>query len=310
MAFSGVLRPGHVMLRVLDMEASLFHYKELIGLQETGRDDKGRVYLKGWDEHDHHSVVLIEADAPGMDHMAFKVLNVDALADFEKRLEAYGCEVKRIPAGEQLATGQRIRFEIPTGHQIELYAEKERVGNGLPDTNPDVWPDGLKGMHPTRFDHCLVWGDDVKGSTELFTRVLGFSLTEQIVSKKGPDGQLLGAFLSCSNKPHDIAFIHADGKNWFHHVSFWLNSWDEVRVAADIIAKNKVPVEYGPGRHGITRGLTIYFFDPSGNRNEVFSEGYFYYPDHPTITWTADELGKGIFYYGGKMVESFSTAHT
>jgi len=41
-------------------------------------------------------------------------------------------------------------------------------------------------------------------------------------------------------------------------------------VAADIIAKNKVPVEYGPGRHGITRGLTIYFFDPSGNRNEVF----------------------------------------
>jgi len=26
----------------------------------------------------------------------------------------------------------------------------------------------------------------------------------------------------------------------------------------------------GPTRHGITRGQTIYFFDPSGNRNESF----------------------------------------
>jgi hypothetical protein len=32
-----------------------------------------------------------------------------------------------------------------------------------------------------------------------------------------------------------------------------------------------VPIDIGPTRHGITRGTTIYFFDPSGNRNEVFA---------------------------------------
>jgi len=47
MSFCGVLRPGHVLLKVMDMEAALFHYKELIGLQETGRDDKGRVLSEG-----------------------------------------------------------------------------------------------------------------------------------------------------------------------------------------------------------------------------------------------------------------------
>ena len=42
-----------------------------------------------------------------------------------------------------------------------------------------------------------------------------------------------------------------------------------------------VSVDIGPTQHGITRGETIYFFDPAGNRNEVFAGGYFSYPDRP-----------------------------
>jgi hypothetical protein len=35
-------------------------------------------------------------------------------------------------------------------------------------------------------------------------------------------------------------------------------------------------------RHGITRGETIYFFDPSGNRNETFAGlSYLAQPDRP-----------------------------
>jgi hypothetical protein len=37
------------------------------------------------------------------------------------------------------------------------------------------------------------------------------------------------------------------------------------------------------------------FFDPAGNRNEVFAGGYTAYPDRPTVSWTPDSLGKGIF---------------
>ena len=38
--------------------------------------------------------------------------------------------------------------------------------------------------------------------------------------------------------------------------------------AADIIARYNIALDIGSTRHGITRGQTIYFFDPSGNRNE------------------------------------------
>ena len=93
-------------------------------------------------------------------------------------------------------------------------------------------------------------------------------------------------------------------KGKFHHASFVLDNWRDVLKAADIIAKKNVPLDIDPTRHGITRGETIYFFDPSGNRNEVFSGGYIYYPDKPVLTWTDDELGKAIFYHDRKLTRN------
>lgn len=49
MALTGVLRPGHVQLRVLDLEAAVRHYGEVLGLWEVARDPQGRVYFKAWD---------------------------------------------------------------------------------------------------------------------------------------------------------------------------------------------------------------------------------------------------------------------
>ena len=76
-------------------------------------------------------------------------------------------------------------------------------------------------------------------------------------------------------------------------------------LPADIIARYDIPLDIGPTRHGITRGQTIYFFDPAGNRNEVFSGGFMYYPDNPRRLWSVDKLGKAIFYYQRELNERF-----
>ncbi len=138
MAITGVLRPGHVSIRVLNLNEAVKHYTEVLGLLETARDAHGRVFLKAWDEHDHHSVVLREADAAGMDYMGWRVDSPATLkklaADVEKSGLATDCTW--IAAGEHPQTGERFRFTIPTGHVMELYAEKEKVGNGM----PRAWP--------------------------------------------------------------------------------------------------------------------------------------------------------------------------
>ena len=159
-----------------------------------------------------------------------------------------------------------------------------------------------------RFDHCLLYGPNIPETSKLFTDVLDFRLTEKVMT---PDNKaMIGAFLSCATKAHDVAFIHSDEPARFHHASFFLESWHDVGHAADLISRYNISHDIGPTRHGITRGQTIYFFDPSGNRNEVFAGGYLYYPDHPTRVWSADELGKAIFYYERQLNERFLSVTT
>jgi catechol 2,3-dioxygenase len=69
-------------------------------------------------------------------------------------------------------------------------------------------------------------------------------------------------------------------------------------------------IDIGPTRHGLTHGKTIYFFDPSGNRNEVFCGGDYTYPDHKPVTWQAEQLGKAIFYHDRVLNERFLTVLT
>jgi len=305
MAIDGVMRSGYVQLRVMDLPAAVHHYTEYYGLIQTGSDDT-RAYLKGWDEFDHHSLVLREADEPGMDHVAFKVRREADLDRMEGELRERLIAVTQIPAGEQQGMGRRIAFTVPTGHRIELYAASELVGNGLPTRNPDVWPDGLKGMKARNLELVLLYGPNVEATTDILSNVLGLAVAEEVVTE---DGARIGSFMTCASRSHDIAFIEAP-ETRFHHIAYFLESWDDIRNAADIIAKNKIALDIGPTRHGISRGTTIYFFDPSGNRNEVFSGGYQHYPDRPTMTWDAAELGKAIFYYEGRLNEAFLSVTT
>ncbi|MCL2716321.1 MAG: catechol 2,3-dioxygenase [Alphaproteobacteria bacterium] len=309
MAITGVLRPGHAQVRVLNLEEDVKFYRDVLGLVEMGRDGQGRVYFKAWDERDHHSLVLRQADRAGLDIFAFKVDSVATLNKLEKDLNAYGVATRRIPAGEMLHTGERVSFVLPCGHNIELYAEKKDVGNGLPYSNPDPWCKAADtGMAPTRMDHALLGGVELDGARDIFMNVLGFYMTEEVVAEDGKTQ--IAIWLSCSNKNHDIAFVRAPENGMLHHVSYFIETWERVLRAADLMSMNKVPVDIGPTRHGITRGATIYAFDRSGNRFETFSGGYIAYPDMHKLTWPLDTLPEGLDFPQRKLHESFLTVFT
>jgi catechol 2,3-dioxygenase len=308
MAMTGVLRPGHAQLRVLDIEESRKFYRDVVGLIEVGSDAQGRYYYKCWDEHDHHSLVLNPSDRAGIDFVGYKVLNLETLDELERKVQAFGLETQRMPAGDLLETGERVRFQLPTGHLFELYAEKTYVGNGLGDVNPHPWgKDTDRGMAPTRWDHCLLYGPNIAANKKLFIEVLGFNLVERILGPVEAGAPEVGLFLSCSIKTHDIAFVEYPEPAKLHHLSFRMPSWERVLRAGDIMGMNKVPIDIGPTRHGVTRGETIYAWDPSGNRFETFAGGYEPYPDGRTITWTFEGFGHGLDFPQGKLHESFLT---
>jgi catechol 2,3-dioxygenase len=313
----GVMRIGHVSLKVMDVGAAVKHYTEVLGMKVTMEDKAGNVYLKCWDEWDRYSVVLTPSDQAGMNHVAYKCEKDSDLDDFKKRIEAHGIKVTELAEGALPATGRMLQFKLPSGHEMRLFSQKEYVGTEVGTTNPDPWPDNLMGAGAHWVDHCLLMCElnpetgvnTVADNVAFFKDVLDFHLVEQVLV--GPGGAIqAAAFLACTNKPHDIAFVGAPTSG-LHHVSFFLDSWHDVLKAADVMAKKKVKIDVAPTRHGITRGETIYFFDPSGNRNETFAGlGYLSMRDRPVTTWTEDKLWSGIFYHTGEATPSFTDVYT
>jgi catechol 2,3-dioxygenase len=305
-----ILRLQHVEVRVPDLELATAYYTEVLGLVETARDERDgadRVFLKCWDEREHHSVILRAAPTYGLDHMSFKLHAPEDLDHFTGKLEAAGVPVKRF-APRELGPGwgEAIRFEAPSGHLVELTHGTERVGNMLPMTNPPPRPQDLVGIAPPRLDHLFVMAEDVEAFTAFFCELLEFRLTEQILAN---DGHQLATFLEHSHTPHDIAVI--TGPNGaLHHFAFWMDDWNGIRDAADTLAYHGVNIDVAPTRHGVTRGYTTYFFDPAGNRNELFTGGYWVDPDTEILTWTEDNFGKGLFYYENVVSQRFLRMHT
>ena len=136
--------------------------------------------------------------------------------------------------------------------------------------------------------------------------MLDFHLTEQIV---GEDGFQVATWLEVSHASHDIALVTGQDRG-LHHFAWWVDDWNAIRDTADTLAYHGVRIETNPTRHGATRGHCLYFFDPAGNRNEVFTGGYLVDPDEPAVTWTESEMGRAIFYYDGVVNQRFLTVHS
>lgn len=313
----GVLRIGHVNLRVLEMQATLNHYENVLGLIQTDRDGSGNVYLKGWDEWDQYSIILSESDRAGMNHIAFKVENDADLDVLNRRIADWGIAVEEVPAGSLHNCGRAIRFKMPSGHEMYLYAEKKRVGKSVGTVNPHPWPQDLKGAGVHWLDHALLMCElnpeaginMVAETTRFLQETMDFHLAEQVVV--GPESKIQAAtWLFRTSTPHDIALV-GGARMGLHHCAFYLDEWTDVLKAADIMAMNDVKIDVTPQRHGITRGSTTYFFDPSGNRNETFAGlGYLAQPDMEPITWTEDQLWRGIFYHTGEEAGEFTSVYT
>ncbi|MDR2109994.1 MAG: catechol 2,3-dioxygenase [Spirochaetaceae bacterium] len=303
MGFHGTLRPGLIQLKVLDFDKTLDFYTTILGLDEVGRTSDGRVMLKAYDEFDHHSVVLRKTNEAGLDYVAFKVESAGKLEELKEKTEKFGYKVTELKANdEQPGFGKRYAFTISTGHQFQIYSEVELGKKIPPIENPDIWTEAPRGMRVTRLDHFLLFGPNM-AEAERFCREVFDMFVPEVCNT--PDGSRLASWITSSNKPHDLAFVEYPKPGKLHHVGFYLQTWEDVLNAADMIAINKLKLDIGPTRHAITRGLSIYFWEPSGNRIETYSGGYSAYPDNPQRVWDSDQLGKGLFYFSGEVIPSF-----
>ena len=303
----GVLRMGYAHVRVTDLAEAKDHYVNTLGMKVTA-EEAGKLYLKCWDEWDHHSIVLEEGGV-GAVKFGFKVESLDDLERFENQARTFGATCDRMSKGESREVGEGIRLVSPAGDTSEIYPDMTFVGNEVGFHNPEAFPRHEVGVAVPGLDHALIVCQDPTLSETFFKEVLDFYPTER-VQPTIDSKECMATWLSAGQKVHDIAVLGGPEDGKLHHFAYQLDDWSAVLRAADLFSMDDVSIDIGPTRHGITRGKTIFFFGPSGNRNEVLAGGYHAYKDRPVVVWTPEQLGKGIFYHDRELNEAFTTVVT
>src|ERR687898_346551 len=69
---------AHVELLTPKPEESLQFFMDVMGMTESGRQGDS-VYLRGWDDYEHHSLQLTASPQAGLGHMAFRARSQQAL---------------------------------------------------------------------------------------------------------------------------------------------------------------------------------------------------------------------------------------
>ncbi|HTX16442.1 MAG TPA: catechol 2,3-dioxygenase [Candidatus Baltobacteraceae bacterium] len=301
---------AHLELLTPKPEESLRFFVDIMGLTESGRDGKS-VYLRAYDDYEFHTLKLTESKLPGMGHVAYRARSPQALERRIAALKGSGFEIGWNDG--DLGHGPAYVCQDPDGHKIELYYETKWY-QAPPALKPALKNQAQKfparGMNVRRLDHWNGLAVDIKANREFFENYLGFRLTEQIVLDSGVEAAM---WMTVTNKSYDFAYTadHTGTKGRFHHVTYAVNSREEVLIAADIALENGVHIETGPHKHAIQQTFFLYLYEPGGNRVEVAnaSARLILAPDWKPIRWSEAERRKGQA-WGLKTIESFHTYGT
>ena len=301
---------GHLELLTPKPVESLRFFVDVMGMTETVRDRES-VFLRGWDDYEHHTLKLTAHKTSGMRHMAFRTRSPQALDRRVAALKGSGYEIGW--KDNNIGHGPSFAFRDPDGHTIEIYYETEWY-KAPPHLRPALKNQAqrfpARGANVRRLDHINCLAVDVKANRIFFEKYLGCRLTEQILLNDGTDA---GMWLTVTNKSYDFAYTldHTHTHGRFHHLTYAVDSREDVLRAADIFLENGVFIETGPHKHAIQQTMFLYVYEPGGNRVEVANAGarLILAPDWKPITWSEEERKKGQA-WGLSTVRSFHTHGT
>jgi 3,4-dihydroxyphenylacetate 2,3-dioxygenase len=282
-----IVRFSHVELAVTDLEAARAFYVGELGLVQTA-EAASALYLRGFEERLHHSLVLRQGPEALVDHVSFRVrspTDLDALASW---YGSRGCPVRAVE-GVELGQGPAVRVHDPLGFPLEFFHEMEHVECLL--QRFDVY----RGARITRADHVNLYVPDAAAGYDEY-RQLGFRCSEYIAADA--DERLVAVWLYRKQTVHDVALTTGRGPR-MHHFAFTTAETAAITGLCDMLAgaHREGVIERGPGRHGVSNAFFVYLRDPDGHRIELYTGDYYTGdPDHEPIRWSASDARRRTFW--------------
>ncbi|MFD6321513.1 VOC family protein [Streptomyces sp. NPDC001812] len=196
-----------------------------------------------------------EVDA--VDYFGWAVTDEASLDELQGRLEAEGVEVHEGDA--ELAAARavnRIRWFVdPWGYRHELiWGQIIRPSSFRPGRAISRFITGQQGL-----GHVVVGMPDLERAHDFFTRVLGFELSDKIITDK-----LEAHFYHVNGRHHSLALGRLpEGVVGFNHLMLQLEAIDDVGRGYDLCLERGVPISKVLGRHANDRMVSFYLTTPS-----------------------------------------------
>jgi len=301
---------GHVELLTPTPEKSLWFFTEVMGLTENGVDGDS-VYLRTWDDYEHHSLKLTAHSTSGIRRTALRASSQEALERRVKAMEDAGRGIGWIEGDKGI--GPTYLCTDPDGHEYELYWESEWYDPPeelRPSLKNQAQAYPGRGVCVRRLDHVNFLAADVEPNGAFVRDLLGARITEQIQLDNGTFG---AQWLHFGQKSYDLVYTadRTGSRGRLHHIAFATDTREDILRAADIMLENDVFIETGPHKHAIQQTFFLYVYEPGGNRIELCNPvaRLVLAPDWKTVTWTEAERAKGQA-WGLQTIESFHTHGT
>ena len=160
--------------------------------------------------------------------------------------------------------------ELPDGPQFVFGVPREK----------SAAPDKMSG----RLQHVVVASDRVAEMVG-FAEKLGFLVSDRVFDS---DHDQTAVFLRSDTEHHSFAVFQASEDRFDHHC-YEATDWNAIRDWGDHFADLRVPVKWGPGRHGPGNNLFLFVHDPDGNWVEISAEIEVVAPDRPRGVWPHEE---------------------
>lgn len=307
----GILRIAYVRLGLNDnrLTQSLNFYRDRFGMLESMRDSE-RAYLRCWHETFQYNLVLEQTAENQLIEIGFHLRDEEDLDQLTDKIEAAGIEVEQSPANEPLkGMGRSIAFTIPGGQRLRLFADMAQSGYVTGFESPDwVTPRELRGTAAPMFlNHVGLTSADPGATIDFLANVLGFGLSEKIVSE---DGKTLSGLLfrMCRDVGGQELAIFPGEDGHLHHIAFTKEDPNDILIIGQYLREDGINIDaYGPTKQSYGNTFSLHFFDDMGIRLELCCGGRNIdaHPESEPITWTESELARALSYYDSDVNPGF-----
>ncbi len=278
---------AHIEIFTSDIETTVSFFKDIIGLDVTGRDENS-AYLRAWGDYFHHTLKVTQSNQKGMGHLSWRADSAEALEECVAHLEKTGAGIGWVEG--DLGHGKAYRFRSPDGHIHEVFWDVVWL-NEKGTENASIYKDRYAsnrrvGVNVRRFDHVTYMVSKGKYAAEkAFWQ--GFGLKNPDEVRMEDDMPPIGGLWTIGNLSHDIAVFTdpniGPNEGVLNHIAYNLDSREEVLLGIDyILEKGHKSVMGSPTRHKADEGFFVYVMIPATGVLFEFYAGarLIFAPDH------------------------------